>query len=222
LILKGSLAESATGPYTEGIGPAGRAASTASRRRPKRETRASPARERTRRGTDARSRASAARRRAVRGRWRTSRPPTSPYSRARSKSMAARPRRIDERLWRRLGDWMAPLKRRKIGGNASRTTCVSIGCPEKPVFFWPETRTRKPDPASETRSRDSPSHTYAKQLLLRQRPHHFCEARPLVGRHWSVRDTVALDLGHHVRVGLVGEACPGISVWELENWPAAR
>ena len=89
MILKGSLAESATGPYTEGKGPAGRAASTASRRRPTRETRASPARERTRRGSGARSRASAARRRAVRGRWRTSRPPRH-YFRRRGRAIPAR------------------------------------------------------------------------------------------------------------------------------------
>ena len=89
MILKGILAESATGPYTEGIGPAGRAASTASRRRPTREKRASPARERTRRGSGARSRASAARRRAVRGRWRTSRPPRH-YFRRRGRAISAR------------------------------------------------------------------------------------------------------------------------------------
>ena len=89
MILKGSLAESATGPYTEGIGPAGRAASTASRRRPTREPRASPARERTRRGSGARSRASAARRRAVRGRWRTSRPPRH-YFRRRGRAIPSR------------------------------------------------------------------------------------------------------------------------------------
>ena len=89
MILKGILAESATGPYTKGKGPAGRAASTASRRRPTREKRASPARERTRRGSDARSRASAARRRAVRGRWRTSRLPRH-YFRRRGRAMPAR------------------------------------------------------------------------------------------------------------------------------------
>ena len=133
MILKGSLAESATGPYTEGIGPAGRAASTASRRRPTREKRASPARERTRRGSDARSRASAARRRAVRGRWRTSRPPRR-YFRRRGRAIPAR----------RAAVWevrLAPRKRRAAAAPTGPRLASSAQFPAA-AASWARSRAR--------------------------------------------------------------------------------
>ena len=134
MILKGSLAESATGPYTEGKGPAGRAASTASRRRPTRETRASPAPERTRRGSDVRSRASAERRRAVRGRWRTSRPPRH-YFRRRGRAIPAR--RAAAREVR-----LAPRKRRAAAARTGPRLASSAQFPAAAAPAAERTRLR--------------------------------------------------------------------------------